>query len=262
VGSWIQTERDGVRLACLDFGGTGTPVLMLHGLAGHAREWAQTAQWLTERARVLALDARGHGRSERTPKDVSRAAHIGDVVFVIERLDLAPVVLVGQSLGGLTALLVAAERPDLVRALVVADAGPARGDHTTVDELQKALAGWPVPFASREAAVEFFGGPSLAAEMWAQGLELRHDGWWPAFDLEVMTRTLREATGRSYWEQWEAIQRPTLLVRAGKGDVPRAEAEAMAGRLRQARVVELDQAEHDLRALSEFLDALDPRPGS
>lgn len=119
MASWRCMERDGVRLACLDFGGAGTPVLLLHGLAGHAGEWAETAQWLTRRARVLALDTRGHGRSERNPSDVSRAAHIHDVAFVVERLGLGPVVLVGQSLGGQTALLVAAAQPDLVRALVV-----------------------------------------------------------------------------------------------------------------------------------------------
>ncbi len=50
-------QRDGVLLAGIDFGGNGPPVLLLHGLAGHASEWTQTASWLCERARVLALDA-------------------------------------------------------------------------------------------------------------------------------------------------------------------------------------------------------------
>lgn len=59
--SQLLLERDGVRLAGLDFGGTGTRVLLLHGLAAHAGEWAETAGWLTTRCRVLALDARGHG---------------------------------------------------------------------------------------------------------------------------------------------------------------------------------------------------------
>jgi pimeloyl-ACP methyl ester carboxylesterase len=67
-------ERDGVRLAGIDFGGDGEPVLLLHGLAGYAGEWAQTAGWLTGRARVVALDARGHGNSERFPADVGRGA--------------------------------------------------------------------------------------------------------------------------------------------------------------------------------------------
>src|SRR4051794_14320520 len=107
----LTLSRDGVRLACRDCGAGEPAVLLLHGLAGDLEEWAETAEWLRERCRVVALDARGHGRSERLPEDVSRAAHVGDVAFVIEELELAPVVLVGQSLGGLTALLATATYP-------------------------------------------------------------------------------------------------------------------------------------------------------
>jgi alpha/beta hydrolase family protein len=95
--TWHAFQRDGARLAWLDFGGAGPAILLLHGLAGHASEWAETAGWLTQGHRVLALDLRGHGGSERTPDDVTRAAHVADVAFVIEGLRLGPVVLVGQS---------------------------------------------------------------------------------------------------------------------------------------------------------------------
>lgn len=114
----LLLRREGVRLGCVDFGGSGAPVMLLHGLAGHAGEWAESASWLTERHRVVALDARGHGNSERIPEDVSRIAHVADTVFVIKELGLGPVILVGQSLGGHTAFLTAAANPDLVRVLV------------------------------------------------------------------------------------------------------------------------------------------------
>jgi pimeloyl-ACP methyl ester carboxylesterase len=257
--------RDGVRLAYLDFGGDGPAVLLLHGLAGHAGEWAETAGWLGTRARVVALDARGHGRSERRPADVTQAAHVADVAFVIERLDLDPVVLIGQSLGGQTALLAAAEHPELVRGLVVADAGPGKGSEATVADVQEVLRRWPVPFESKEAAVDFFGGPSVAAGAWVDGLEEHDGGWWPRFDLQVITRTLREAEAHSYWEQWEAIRCPTLVVRAGNGVLSDAEAMRMLDRLPHARVVELTGAQHDLhldrpvewrREVSAFLDEI------
>jgi pimeloyl-ACP methyl ester carboxylesterase len=265
VSSSLFLERDGVRLACRDFGGHGAPVLLLHGLAGHAGEWAETAGWLTERYRVLALDARGHGRSERVPLDVSRAAHVGDAAFVVERLRLGPVVLIGQSLGGHSALLVAAEHPELVRGLVIADASPAEGNDDDVAEVSEALARWPVPFPSREAAVDFFGGPSLSAEAWADGLEQRGGGWWPRFDIEVMVRTLREAIRQPYWREWERVRCPVLIVRAGNGIIPAADAQAMTNRLPGTRLVEFAGAEHDLHldrpaewrdAVGEFLNSL------
>jgi len=190
---------------------------------------------------------------------------VADTVFTVERLGLGPVILVGQSLGGHAALLVAAERPDLVRGLVVADASPAKGDDAATTEVGQALMRWPLPFDSREAAVDFFGGPSLSAEAWVGGLERRDDGWWPRFDVEVMVRTIGEAVNRAYWDEWKRIRCPVLVVRAGNGSIPAADAQAMAARLPQARLIELAGAEHDLHldrpaewrhAVSEFLDSL------
>jgi pimeloyl-ACP methyl ester carboxylesterase len=161
-------------------------------------------------------------------------------------------------------LLVAAEHPELVVGLVVADASPAGGDKAEVVQVGESLGNWPVPFPSRHAAVEFFGGPSLRAGAWADGLEDRGDGWWPRFDVEVMVQTLREAAGRSYWPEWDRIRCPTLIVRAGSGIIPDSEARAMAVRLPQARLIEIPGAGHDVHlerpvewelAVSRFLDA-------
>jgi pimeloyl-ACP methyl ester carboxylesterase len=272
ISTWHSLQHDGARIACLDFGGTGLPVVLLHGLAGHAGEWAETAGWLTERHRVVALDVRGHGHSERAPDDVSRAAHVADVAFVIERLGLRPVVLVGQSLGGHLAILVAARCPTLVRALVVAEASPAgageQGAARIAAEVRTSLARWPVPFASREAAVTFFGGPSVSADAWAAGLEQRDDGWWPTFDLDVMARTLRQAIAADYWNEWERIHCPALIVRAGAGQLTTAQAQEMVDRLPHARLAELPDAPHDLHlgqpeawrdAVAPFLSTLSCR---
>jgi pimeloyl-ACP methyl ester carboxylesterase len=244
--AWLHLERDGVRLACFDFGGEGQPALLLHGLAGHAGEWSETAEWLRDRHRVLALDQRGHGRSERLPLDVSRAAYVDDAVAIIEQLGLGPVVLIGQSLGGHAAFLTAARRPDLVRALIVVEASPNTGGDEPVAEVAGALGAWPVPFPSRQAALEFFGGPSLRAEAWTNGLEERDGGWWPRFDLGVMVRALREGTHRSYWAEWERIRCSTLVVRGERGILGPDDARAMVARLPGARLAEIAGAGHDL----------------
>jgi pimeloyl-ACP methyl ester carboxylesterase len=202
---------------------------------------------------------------------VGRGAHTADAAFAVERLGLRPVVVVGQSLGGLTALLLAAEHPDLIRGLVMVEAGPRGGEDASTNEanvaaLGDALGRWPVPFASREAAVAFFGGPSLSADAWAGGLERRDGGWWPRYDVGVMMRTLREADSRSYWEPWERISCPTLVMRGGQGSLSSADAKSMVERGRNVKLVEVADAEHDLHldrpdqwreALSAFLDSLD-----
>lgn len=251
MNSWLTLHRDDVRLVALDYGGSGQGAVLLHGLAGHAGEWKNTSEWLTAGHRVLAPDARGHGRSDIHPRDVSRAAHVNDVVFLIEELTTPPVILIGQSLGGHTALLVAARRPDLIRVLVLADAGPAgagseRAAQQAASELGEALTRWPVPFQSRNSAVSFFGGPSVAAEAWVDGLVEDDRGLSSAFEIPVMVETLRQAVARSYWDEWKSIRCPTLIVRAEHGVVDEGELEMMVDSLPHAEVVQLPGAGHDL----------------
>ncbi len=242
--TWTYAPREGTRLACADYGGVGSPVVLLHGLAGNAREWDETASWLVESHRVFALDARGHGKSEPHPRDVSRAAHVADVVFWLDQLGLAPVQLVGQSLGGHTAFLVAARHLDLVGSLVVAESTPAAGPHFP-QAVRTWLESWPVPFESREAAIAFFGGDALWARGWASGLETTADGLRPRFDVDVMVASLREIATTSYWEDWNRVRAPSLIVRAENG-VPRDDALRMAEMKPNAQFVEIAQAQHDL----------------
>ncbi len=244
--NWAMVERKGVRLACQDFGGAGRPVLLLHGLAGQSSEWSQTADHLVPHFHVLAPDARGHGLSEQRPSDVSRAAHVADVECIIEELVPQPVVLIGQSLGGLTAMQVAALRPDLVHSLVLVEADPDSIDEAAIADVVSSLRAWPVPFPTRDQAVEFFGGPSVAAEAWTGGLRQREDGFWPAFAVDVMERTLRDASLHTYWDDWEGIECPILVVVAEHGIMPSGMGQAMTRRNRRAQLVEIAGATHDL----------------
>lgn len=239
--------------------------MLLHGLAGSAREWDETAAWLVESHRVVALDARGHGESERRPSDVSRAAHVADVVFWLNELELASPRLVGHSLGGHTVCLVAARRPELVDSLLVAESTPAALPMAQ-EAVGRWLRSWPVPFASREAAIAFFGGDTLWAQAWASGLEASLDGLRPRFDVDVMVASLDEIATTSYWDDWQRVSAPSLIVRAENG-IPRDDALRMAELNADAQLVEIPEAAHDLHldkpiewreAVSAFLQGREP----
>ncbi|MGW8883036.1 alpha/beta fold hydrolase [Streptomyces sp. NPDC055749] len=218
--------REGVRISCRDWGGSGPPVALLHGLAGHAGEWDAIARDLSPRYRVVAVDQRGHGASERRPRDVSRAAYVADAVAVLEQLGLQQPVLVGQSLGGHAAMLAAAAHPGLFRALVLVEAGPGGADRDTQAEIAGWLESWPRPFPSREAAVEFFGGGPVG-EGWAAGLAERDGGWWPRFDSDVMVGSLTENAQRSFWDEWSEVTCPTLAVLGQSGIISAGEIDEM-----------------------------------
>ncbi|MFJ5731770.1 alpha/beta fold hydrolase [Streptomyces paradoxus] len=272
--TWTEhtVVREGVRIRCRDWGGSGPPVVLLHGLAGHAGEWDTLAGNLSPRYRVVAVDQRGHGASERRPRDVSRAAYVADAVAVIGQLGLHRPVLAGQSLGGHTALLTASAHPDLLRGLVLVEAGPGRADPNVPAEIGAWLDTWPTPFPSRRPAVEFFGGGGVG-EGWASGLEERDGGWWPRFDRDVMVEALTENARRSFWDEWASITCPTLVVLGQSGIVPAREAEAMLQRRPETMALSILGAGHDVhlerpevlhRLLQEFLgrlaDGERPRP--
>jgi pimeloyl-ACP methyl ester carboxylesterase len=243
---WLPVTGRDARLEALDFGGEGTGVLLLHGLAGTAVEWEETAAWLSATHRVVALDQRGHGRSERRPREVTPAAYVDDALAAVETLVLAPAILVGQSLGGLIAFLAASERPDLVGALIVVEATPTREGPEVAEQIADYFDSWPLPFPSHDAAVTFFGGESLRACAWARNLVTQPDGLRPAFDADVLVAAIEQALARDYWDEWRALSVPTLLVRGEEGELSPSEAAAMVAAVPSAQLVSIPGAGHDV----------------
>nr|WP_237551456.1 alpha/beta hydrolase [Streptomyces sp. SID8367] len=255
-------------MSCHDWGGSGPPVVLLHGLAGHAGEWDALARALSPRYRVVAVDQRGHGASERRPREVSRDAYVADVVAVLEQLDLHRPVLVGQSLGGHTAMLTAAGNPHLVRALALVEAGPGGPNVNVQAEIGGWLDSWPTPFLSREEAVAFLGGGAVG-EGWAAGLEERGSGWWPRFDPKVMVDSLAENAQHSFWNEWASVTCPALVVLGQYGIIPPQESQSMLQQHPRATAVSVPGAGHDVHLerpdvlrslLLDFLDEVTVHP--
>jgi pimeloyl-ACP methyl ester carboxylesterase len=228
--------------------GEGPGVLLLHGLAGTAIEWEGTATWLMKMHRVVALNQRGHGQSERRPGDVTPAAFVADALETVESLGLAPAILVGQSLGGLIAFLAASERPELVSALVVVEATPNREGPEVTEQIADYFDSWPLPFPSHNAAVEFFGGPSVRAWAWAWARNLvpAPGGLLPAFDADVLVAAIGAALARDHWDEWRGLAVPTLLVRGVEGELSPSDAAAMVAAGPSAQLVSIPGAGHDV----------------
>ncbi len=108
----------------------GTPtVALLHGLAGTGEEWNGVIDALPDEFGVIAPDLRAHGDSRGpTTPSITADAFTADTEALLATIAPEPVVLVGQSMGGVIATRAAARRPDLVRHLVLVDAGIAALD--------------------------------------------------------------------------------------------------------------------------------------
>lgn len=102
-------------------GGNGTPIVLLHGLTSNKSAWLPLLPALEAEHRVYAFDMRGHGKSGRAPDNQYRIHdYARDMIAFLKHLG-TPVVLMGQSLGGLVALVTAAQYGEGVRALVLLD---------------------------------------------------------------------------------------------------------------------------------------------
>lgn len=96
------------------------PLVLLHGLGEGMADWAGVAPALAAHRHVYALDLRGHGASER-PGTYGLELMRDDVLAFLDALSLGTVDVIGHSMGGLVAYLLAAERPDRVRTLILED---------------------------------------------------------------------------------------------------------------------------------------------
>src|SRR5262245_28666473 len=102
------------------------PVLCLHGLTRNCRDFESLALRLAPRRRVITPDLRGRGGSQYDPTwmNYHPGVYMEDTWTLLQELALERVVIVGTSLGGLMAMLMAATRPQSVSALVLNDVGP------------------------------------------------------------------------------------------------------------------------------------------
>ncbi|WP_184570719.1 alpha/beta fold hydrolase [Streptomyces zagrosensis] len=258
------TGAHGVRLAAWEFAdppkaGSGQAgeqdpgVLLLHGLMGRAAHWAESARWLATRYRAVALDQRGHGRSEK-PSDgpYTRQAYVDDAEAAIEQLGLAPVTLIGHSMGALTAWQLAARRPDLVRALVICDMRASALGAASQHEWSEWFKSWPVPFATLADVRKWFGedDPSLErprparGDFFAEVMAERADGWRPVFSRRQMLMARETWVHDAHWEELALVQCPTLVVRGLDGELGRAEAQEMVRVLPRGIYAEVPDASH------------------
>jgi pimeloyl-ACP methyl ester carboxylesterase len=114
-------EVKGVRMRYF-VGGSGPPLVLVHGLAGAAANWTELAPLLAKRHRLLVPDLPGHGGSTELPAVAGLQPYAERVALVAEREGMLPAPVVGHSLGGLVVLRLALSRPDAVQALVLAGA--------------------------------------------------------------------------------------------------------------------------------------------
>lgn len=189
--------------------------MLLHGLMGRATTWWRVSRWLTAYGHVVGLDARGHGRLRR--RGTWRTEEfVDDVAELITELDEGPAVVVGHSMGGLHAWVLAARYPHLARAVVVEDMAPDQRGRT-VDTWRGYFDSWPVPFRSLAQVREFFGS---TGDYFIECVGEHADGYHLLADLEDLYQIAAEWGRREYWSYVAEVKCPLLVIEAGETAMP------------------------------------------
>lgn len=245
---------DGRQLSGLRWGDAPPAVTLLHGAGLNAHTWDTTLLHLGLPA--LALDLPGHGDSSWRD-DAAYVARVlaPDVISALEQWASTPQVLVGHSLGGLTAAAVAASRPDLVSRLVIVDITPGVDPSAGPAQIRAFFAG-PTDWASRDELVEralsfgLGGSPEAAARGVFLNSRVRADGrveWKHHFahlaaaaanagadpTTPDAVRAVLASTG---WDDLAEVTAPVTLVRGERGFVTAADADDLARRVAGADV--------------------------
>jgi len=201
----------------------GAVVLLLHGLTSSSLSWRNVAPVLGERFRVIAPDARGHGGSEWT-RDYSFELMRDDVVRFMEHVGILAAIVIGHSMGALTAYELAATRPDLIRLLVLEEMPPP----------DPANPPKPIP-REPEPGADYDWRAMIAVYRW------------------------RNAPPATWWEFASQIQANTLVLGAAQSYLPQDRLEELSRRMPHGTFASMnsDHEGHEERP-SEFLMPVQP----
>lgn len=243
---WLTTD-DGMQIYARDYragAGRGT-VVCLHGLTRNSLDFRTLAEGLADQYRVLAIDQRGRGKSSYDPNNerYNLATYVADSFAMLDSLSIESIVLIGTSMGGLMAMMMAAMQPDRIDGIILNDIGPV----VETDGI---------------ARIQGYVGSSRSARDWHEAAELSRanneiafpdweDDQWltfarklyvekggeiiPAYDpaiSEPMKTDSTAAVPADVWPLFEAMEgKPLLVFRGELSDILSAETVAeMAAR--------------------------------
>jgi pimeloyl-ACP methyl ester carboxylesterase len=119
----IKAKGDGIKIQLAVWEGKGRPILCIHGITANSRFWDCLASALALHHRVIAMDLRGRGLSDKPPTGYSIEHHCKDILALMNDQGLERPVLMGHSLGAFISLVFAAQYPQKVDHLILVDGG-------------------------------------------------------------------------------------------------------------------------------------------
>lgn len=214
-----EVSVNGLKINYRDTGGDGPPVVLIHGFTGNVRNWALTVTAIRERFRCVSFDLPGHGLSDKpTDRTAYELPRLAKVVWgAIEALGIEKPILMGHSMGGMIAQLVALAHPEDIRALILVDtaAETLEVSHADIGNMMNAAqtGGIEAVFELRLAMAE----PHVREN--ADFIALWREQFVMTSVDAYIGGSFAMARRESIIEQLRSLKLPTLIV-CGENDLP------------------------------------------
>ncbi len=215
-------EANGLQFHTLDWGGHGEWVVLLHGLASQAHIWDLVAPQLSESLRVIAIDQRGHGLSDKPDAGYDFASITHDLDQILTVLDIERATLIGHSWGGNVAVQYAVDHPERVDRLVLVDGGflqmPAQVDWPTAEKMLEPPDLIGLPVNELRANLKIWQGSAWTVQAEAitlHNFEIRADQTIaPRLTKSHHMQVVRALYDHQPSELWRQIHCPVLIIPA------------------------------------------------
>lgn len=224
-------SRDGLSLFYREWQNDAPTVLCLPGLTRNSRDFIDLAEHLAPRFRVICPDLRGRGHSDRDPnwRQYHPGTYADDLWQLMDVLDLQEAAIIGTSLGGILAMLMATQQPDRLTGVVLNDVGP-KLEAEGIGRILTYVGRHPPVKSWDEAACQIrntylMALPGMPEAFWAgyarQGYRENADGI-PELDMDPNIGDavrLPDAFTFDAWAGFRALPSPCLLLRGEHSDV-------------------------------------------
>ena len=244
---WYSSD-DGLRLYARDYSAALTKnknaktILCMHGLTRNSADFEDICSVLADRYRLIVVDQRGRGLSDYDPNpaNYNPLVYVQDMFLLLKELELSSVILMGTSMGGIMAMMMAAMKPEIVESMIINDVGPEIAK-PGLDRLKKYISrSTPVSnweeAANQTALINSIAFPEADEQFWlqfAKRLYREDDKGCPvlACDPNIAVPIIdsdeaddQNSVAPDLWPVYEQIlDKPMLLIRGELSDIIDAE---------------------------------------
>ena len=223
--------------------GQGTPLLLIHGLGSSARDWERQVPYFSKNYRVISIDVRGHGQTDKPAGPYGIRLFAEDTAEFMKILNIESAHVVGISMGGMIALQLATIIPERIRSLVVVNTGAeliVRSFREFLMVLQRKLI---VRLLGMRKMGEVLSG-RLFPDPEHEELRKIFVDRWAENDPRAYRDSMQGLLGWSVTEQLSSIQCPTLIVSADHDYTPVAIKEAIVAKMPNAKLAVIPNSRH------------------